>query len=62
MKLKQPEFLHEFLVTHENHISVLGGLDILTDQKCILDLNERDITLWSRQIHYSAYYSERKQR
>ena len=41
MKPKQPKFLHEFLVTQENHIPFLLGLDILTDQKCILDLNEK---------------------
>ena len=41
MKPKKPEFLHEFLVTQENHISFLLLLDILTDQKCILDLNEK---------------------
>ena len=41
MKPKQPEFLHEFFVTQENHIPLLLGLDILTDQKCILDLNEK---------------------
>ena len=41
MKPKQPEFLHEFLVTEENLVSLLLGLDILTDQKCILDLNEK---------------------
>ena len=41
MKPKQPKFLHAFLVTQENHISPLLGLKFLTDQKCILDLNER---------------------
>ena len=41
MKPKQPEFLHEFLVTQENHIPLLLGLDILTDQKCVLDLNKK---------------------
>ena len=41
MKPKQPEFLHEFLVTQENHTPLLLGLDILTDQKCILDSNEK---------------------
>ena len=41
MKPKQPEFVHEFLVTQENHISLLLGLDILFDQKCILNLNEK---------------------
>ena len=41
MKPKQPEFLHEFLVTQKNHVSFLLGLDILTYQKCVLDLNEK---------------------
>ena len=41
MKTKQPDFLHEFLVTHEKHILLLLDLDILTDQKGILDLNEK---------------------
>ena len=41
MKPKQPKVLHAFLVTQENHIPLLLGLDILTDQKCILDLNEK---------------------
>ena len=36
-----PIFVHEFLVTQENYISLLLGLDILTDQKCILNLNEK---------------------
>ena len=38
-----PEFLHEFLVTQKNHISLLLGLNILSDQKCILNLNEKII-------------------
>ena len=41
MKPKQPKFLHEFLLTQENHISFLLGSDIYTDQKCILNLNEK---------------------
>ena len=41
MKPKQPEPLHEFLITQENHISLLLGLDILTVHKCKLNLNEK---------------------
>ena len=41
MKPKQSEYLHEFLVTQENHFSLLLGLDILTEQNCTLNLNEK---------------------
>ena len=33
--------MHEFLITQETHFSLLLGLVILNEQKCILDLNEK---------------------
>ena len=53
VKPKQPEFLHEFLVTQEKYILPLIGLETHTDH---LRFKRKDITLWSTQIHYCAYY------
>ena len=62
MKPKQPKFLHQFLVTQENHISLLLGLDILTDQNCILDLNEKILLCGRDKFTIPHNSSERKQR